>query len=289
MTDPADKDAEIAAQDVDWSEVFPSGAIHNGRVLADRLEQYGFDTDPGTLSTSPEWQDLRRCFECLAEWAENHPSPASGQIAALKAEVARVTSESKRFAEDVAVQIAELMASCSAHRETARSLRARCDYFEGEKIAAEAEVARLAREHSAMLGGLSAIIHCQSHLSRREMRDAAATILDEAGLKPKWLDGDQSPFVLRAEAAEARVKELEGQRIAADRSFRAMNVGFQNAKQRVKELEAGLRPFADAIWNDDGQDDNRCSLWEAPEATDLTIGDLRQARALLSPKDKTNG
>lgn len=97
----SDKDAEIAAPDVDWSEVFPIGAIYNGRVLADRLEQYGFDTDPGTLSTSPDWQDLRRCFECLAEWAENHPSPAEEQeqIAALKAEVARLKATANDLAE----------------------------------------------------------------------------------------------------------------------------------------------------------------------------------------------
>lgn len=65
------------------------------------------------------------------------------EIAALKAEVARVTSESKRFSEDVAVQIAELMSSCSRHRETIRVLRHRCDHIENEKIAAEARVAEM--------------------------------------------------------------------------------------------------------------------------------------------------
>lgn len=65
------------------------------------------------------------------------------EIAALKVEVARITSESKRFAEDVAVQIAELMSSCSRHRETIRVLRHRCDHIENEKITAEARVAEL--------------------------------------------------------------------------------------------------------------------------------------------------
>ena len=59
----------------DWTEVFPAGAIHNGRVLADRIEAGGFDFDPGRISDSGDWRDLRRCFECLVEWAENHPSP----------------------------------------------------------------------------------------------------------------------------------------------------------------------------------------------------------------------
>jgi hypothetical protein len=41
------------------------------------------------------------------------------------------------------------------------------------------------------------------------MRDAAADILDATGLKPRYQD-NQSPFVLRALAAEAKVARLEG-------------------------------------------------------------------------------
>lgn len=73
-------------------------------------------------------------------------------------------------------------------------------------------VARLRKERDALHAGLSAIIHCQSALRRSEMREAAAGLLDKVGLKPMWFDGDQSPFVRRALAAEARVRELEAWR-----------------------------------------------------------------------------
>lgn len=78
---------------------------------------------------------------------------------------------------------------------------------------AEARVRELEaeEERDALHAGLSAIIHCQSRLSRSEMREAAADLLDKTGLKPKWLGGDQSPFVRRALAAEARVRELEAE------------------------------------------------------------------------------
>jgi len=72
-------------------------------------------------------------------------------------------------------------------------------------------VERLREERDALHAGLSAIIHCQSALRRSEMREAAAGLLDKAGLKPMWFDGDQSPFVRRALTAEARVRELEAE------------------------------------------------------------------------------
>lgn len=77
-------------------------------------------------------------------------------------------------------------------------------------------VARLRKERDALHAGLSAIIHCQSALRRSEMREAAAGLLDKVGLKPMWFDGDQSPFVRRALAAEARIRELEAMLAATE-------------------------------------------------------------------------
>ena len=58
------------------------------------------------------------------------------------------------------------------------------------------------------------------------------------------------------------------------------------SEKRIKELEAALVPFADACrYNIDPDDteewrDNE-SLWEAPAAMALTVGDLRAARSAI--------
>ena len=49
----------------------PTGAIENGRVFAERIEATGFECEAGRLSFSSDWQEFRRCFEHLAEWATN--------------------------------------------------------------------------------------------------------------------------------------------------------------------------------------------------------------------------
>jgi hypothetical protein len=62
---------------VQQSEI-PAGAIHNGRVLADRLEQnYGFECESGSLAMCSEWQEFRACFEHLAN-ALQQPAPRPG-------------------------------------------------------------------------------------------------------------------------------------------------------------------------------------------------------------------
>lgn len=49
---------------------FPAGAIHNGRVHAERLEATGLECDAGSLQLCNDWVEFRRCFEHLAQWAE---------------------------------------------------------------------------------------------------------------------------------------------------------------------------------------------------------------------------
>lgn len=55
----------------------PTGAIVNGRTLADRLEAYPFESEGGNLRLCSEWVEFRRCFEYLAEWA-SVVAPAAG-------------------------------------------------------------------------------------------------------------------------------------------------------------------------------------------------------------------
>lgn len=55
----------------------PLGAIENGRVFADRLESdYSFECQAGPLRNCSDWQEFRRCFEHLAEWAMHAPQSA---------------------------------------------------------------------------------------------------------------------------------------------------------------------------------------------------------------------
>lgn len=45
---------------------YPAGAIVNGRTLIDRLENYSFECEAGTLLFCSDWHELKRCFEHLA-------------------------------------------------------------------------------------------------------------------------------------------------------------------------------------------------------------------------------
>lgn len=49
----------------------PIGAIESGREFMRRMtEHYDFTCDGGPLENCVEFQELRRCFEAMAEWIE---------------------------------------------------------------------------------------------------------------------------------------------------------------------------------------------------------------------------
>lgn len=64
------------------SEV-PLGAIENGRVFAERLEAYPFECHGVNLNMCSDWQELRRCFEHLSEWAMHSQDETPATDAAL--------------------------------------------------------------------------------------------------------------------------------------------------------------------------------------------------------------
>lgn len=43
--------------------------LMRGRAFADRLENYQFECEGGNLNMCSDWQEFRRCFEYLSEWA----------------------------------------------------------------------------------------------------------------------------------------------------------------------------------------------------------------------------
>ena len=61
--------AQMAAENAGLKGDVPLGAIENGRAFADRLENYQFECEGGNLNMCSDWQEFRRCFEYLSEWA----------------------------------------------------------------------------------------------------------------------------------------------------------------------------------------------------------------------------
>ncbi|ENE3330443.1 hypothetical protein ABNB29_000099 [Escherichia coli] len=59
----------LAAENAGLKSEAPLGAIENGRAFADRLENYQFECEGGNLNMCSDWQEFRRCFEYLSEWA----------------------------------------------------------------------------------------------------------------------------------------------------------------------------------------------------------------------------
>lgn len=77
---------ELAAENAGLKADVPLGAIENGRAFADRLEAYPFECEGGNLNMCSDWQELRRCFEHLSEWAM-HSQPETPATDAFLAEV----------------------------------------------------------------------------------------------------------------------------------------------------------------------------------------------------------
>ncbi|MFP5986965.1 hypothetical protein ACLE93_17275 [Enterobacter hormaechei] len=61
--------AQMAAENAGLKVEVPMGAIENGRAFAERLEAYPFECQGGNLNMCSDWQEFRRCFEHLSEWA----------------------------------------------------------------------------------------------------------------------------------------------------------------------------------------------------------------------------
>ncbi|EHK2925358.1 hypothetical protein QC337_000099 [Escherichia coli] len=64
-----EKFSALAAENAGLKSEAPLGAIENGRAFADRLENYHFECEGGNLNMCSDWQEFRRCFEYLSEWA----------------------------------------------------------------------------------------------------------------------------------------------------------------------------------------------------------------------------
>ncbi|MBV0673993.1 hypothetical protein KTO03_22085 [Klebsiella pneumoniae] len=109
---------QLAAENVGLKSEVPLGAIENGRAFAERLEAYLFECQGGNLNMCSDWQELRRCFEHLSEWAMHGQSdtPATDRIVAgIKADgveefasyISLYNSSAERHAINFAQQLRE--------------------------------------------------------------------------------------------------------------------------------------------------------------------------------------
>lgn len=69
LAESQSKLTQMAAENAGLKADVPMGAIENGRAFAERLEAYPFECQGGDLNMCSDWQELRRCFDHLSEWA----------------------------------------------------------------------------------------------------------------------------------------------------------------------------------------------------------------------------
>lgn len=101
------------------SEV-PLGAIENGRAFADRLEAYPFECEGGNLNMCSDWQEFRRCFEHLSEWAMHSRS----ETPATDAFLAEVRASAVDSLVDIKTkQLADMHPDTHAFGATAMTIR----------------------------------------------------------------------------------------------------------------------------------------------------------------------
>src|SRR6185295_11412451 len=81
----------------------PLGAIHNGRVHADRLEATGLECEAGPLTLCSDWVEFRRCFEHLADYAL-----AAAQAPAVPAESAPFKLTERQVARAFGIKASDL-------------------------------------------------------------------------------------------------------------------------------------------------------------------------------------
>ncbi|MWF13632.1 hypothetical protein [Escherichia coli] len=109
--------ADVVAENAALKNIeAPLGSIENGRAFADRLEGYPFECEGGNLNMCSDWQELRRCFEHLSEWAMHGQSetPATDSFIAeqravgvemFAKHIALYNSNSEAHAKDFAAQL----------------------------------------------------------------------------------------------------------------------------------------------------------------------------------------
>ena len=81
------------------------------------------------------------------------------------------------------------------------------------------------------------------------------------------------------EEQAARIDELS--ELADANIIRVTNDEIELLRARIAELEEALKPFADDASSFDGFTDG----WEIDPLSNLTVGDLRAARAAMEGKD----
>jgi hypothetical protein len=194
------------------------------------------EAEEALTASEAEATDLRRKLEEAEQQRDTLKAALEAQSPVVASYIAEQSGEGKP-----ASVLGDWLRLVAKERHRAES---------AERKLEEAEL-----ERDAMVCGLSAVVHCQSSLTRSSMRNAAADILERVGRKPVDFGGDQSPFVVRAEIAE----------------------------RKLEEARKALEPFEELAdeGNDDQPDDTKVIV-HAGRSTiyTLRLADLRAARAV---------
>lgn len=160
---------------------------------------------PQAVAPAEETADLRRMSDAHREHAQSAVEHCASLNRLLSIAEANLTA-SEAEASDLRKELAEAnLDRCFAtDSDPACKLEHK---FNEEATSLRRKLEEATRERDAMVSGLSAIVHCQSALSRSSMRGAAADLLERFGRKPVDFGGDQSPLVTRAEAAVRKLEE----------------------------------------------------------------------------------
>ncbi|EPU2385488.1 hypothetical protein ACVVHP_004749 [Escherichia coli] len=101
------KCAALTAENAGMKSDIPLGAIENGIAFADRLENYQFECEGGNLNMCSDWQEFRRCFEYLSEWAMHsqteHPA-TDAFLSELRAQGVEMFGQYHNFSKKLFIQ-----------------------------------------------------------------------------------------------------------------------------------------------------------------------------------------
>lgn len=101
------KCAALAVENAGMKVDVPMGAIENGRAFAERLEAYPFECQGGDLNMCSDWQELRRCFDHISEWAmhSQQETPATdAYLAEVRAQGVEMFGQYHNFSQKLLIQ-----------------------------------------------------------------------------------------------------------------------------------------------------------------------------------------
>ncbi|BCU55133.1 hypothetical protein [Enterobacter kobei] len=135
--------ADVVAENAELKGDVPLGAIENGRAFADRLEAYPFWCEGGNLNMCSDWQELRRCFEHLSEWAMHHQSESPATD--------RFLAEQRAVGVDMAIKTAKSVVAQEFQYKDFDTAQRVCSRFPESDLVGKVEMVEWLSDYAAQL------------------------------------------------------------------------------------------------------------------------------------------